>query len=175
MKQRAVERLKTAAIWLGLAAALNLAWEIAQLPLYTLWYEPDGARLTRYLLHCVLGDVLIAAVLYGFAAGVLRNPDWPRARPWRGSSLVMGTGLAYTAFSEWYNVYQRAAWAYKDFMPLVAGLGLTPLLQVERAAACNPSASTLALITSAMASLAIDIQQPGTKREIRATFTWRRC
>jgi hypothetical protein len=38
-------------------------------------------------------------------------------------------GLAYTVFSEWYNVYQLHAWSYAASMPLVAGIGLTPLMQ----------------------------------------------
>jgi hypothetical protein len=37
--------------------------------------------------------------------------------------------LAYTVFSEWYNVYQVGSWAYSPRMPLIAGIGLSPLLQ----------------------------------------------
>jgi hypothetical protein len=42
-------------------------------------------------------------------------------------------GLSYTAYSEWFNVYVRNAWAYSDAMPTVRigsiELGLSPLLQ----------------------------------------------
>lgn len=51
---------KCLAIWASLALLLNFPWEIAQLPLYTLWDDPDRARVTAYVLHCLLGDVLIA-------------------------------------------------------------------------------------------------------------------
>ena len=42
---------------------------------------------------------------------------------------MLAAGLGFTIFSEWYNVYVVGAWAYQPTMPLVAGIGLTPLLQ----------------------------------------------
>ena len=42
---------------------------------------------------------------------------------------MLAAGLGFTVFSEWYNVYILGAWAYQPAMPLVAGIGLTPLLQ----------------------------------------------
>lgn len=42
---------------------------------------------------------------------------------------MLAAGLGFTVFSEWVNVYRLGAWAYKSAMPLVAGIGLTPLLQ----------------------------------------------
>ena len=42
---------------------------------------------------------------------------------------MLAAGLGFTVFSEWYNVYVTGAWAYQPAMPLVAGIGLTPLLQ----------------------------------------------
>lgn len=39
------------------------------------------------------------------------------------------TGVAYTAFSEWLNVYRLGSWAYTQAMPLLGGIGITPLLQ----------------------------------------------
>jgi len=42
-------------------------------------------------------------------------------------------GIAYTAYSEWQNVYVRHAWSYSDAMPLIQvgsiAIGLSPLLQ----------------------------------------------
>ncbi len=43
--------------------------------------------------------------------------------------LFLGFGLTYTAWSEWFNTSIRAAWTYSPAMPLVAGIGLSPLLQ----------------------------------------------
>jgi len=112
-----------------MAIVLHSFWELAQLPLYDLSNDPDRARIVAYLLHCVLGDVLIATVLFVLTSMVLRSLDWPLANPWRGGSLVISLGLAYTAFSEWYNVYETKAWSYAPPMPLIGGIGLTPMLQ----------------------------------------------
>lgn len=59
--------------------------------------------------------------------------DWPRQGFPRVAVLAIVLGIAYTAFSEWLNVYVRQSWAYADWMPTVTvgGIrtGLSPLLQ----------------------------------------------
>ncbi len=121
--------LQRLAAWAVFALVLNFLWELAQLPLYDLSNDPNRARIATYLLHCVLGDVLIATVLFVLTSIVLRSLDRPVANPWRGGALVISLGLAYTVFSEWYNVYETKAWSYAPHMPLIGGIGLTPLLQ----------------------------------------------
>ncbi len=121
--------LRRLALWALLAAGLHSLWEFAQLPLYALWDDPDRGRVARYVLHCLAGDVLIAVTTFLLTAIVFRDLDWPRRRPWSAGAFLLALGLAFTAASEWVNVYVLNAWAYKDSMPLVAGIGLTPLLQ----------------------------------------------
>lgn len=115
--------------WTGLAVLLHGVWEIAHLPLYTLWDDPDTVRIVRYVLHCLAGDVLIAVGVYLLVAIVFRELDWLRRRPWPAGTLAVVLGLGFTAWSEWYNVYRLGTWAYRPTMPTVAGIGLTPLLQ----------------------------------------------
>jgi hypothetical protein len=45
--------------------------------------------------------------------------------------LRLSAGFAFTVWSEWYNVYVLRSWAYAPAMPLVAGLGLAPLLPLR--------------------------------------------
>lgn len=116
-------------VWLALALPLHLIWEIAHLPLYTLWDDPDRVRVAAYLFHCVLGDGLIAVGVYLLTAIVFRDLAWPVRRPWTAGGFMLAAGLGFTVFSEWVNVYILGAWAYQPTMPLVAGIGLTPLLQ----------------------------------------------
>ena len=118
-----------AGLWSALAFVLNLTWEIAQVRLYTIWTEADSLTVAWSLLHCTLGDVLIALALFALAGMVLRRADWPASRPWTGGAIVVIGALAYTAWSEWYNVYRAGSWAYAASMPLVFGIGLSPLLQ----------------------------------------------
>ena len=111
-----------------LAFALNLAWETAHVRLYTVWEETSGV-IARALLHCSLGDVLIALAMYATAGIALWRADWPTSRPWAGGAIVVVGATAFTAWSEWYNVYRAGNWGYAAGMPLIFGIGLSPLLQ----------------------------------------------
>lgn len=108
--------------------ALNLIWEFAQSPLYA-----DHANGWRYLawtrVHCTLGDVLILLGAFWATAAVYRSWRWPITRGSGAVAAFLGFGLAYTAWSEWFNTTVREAWTYSPAMPRVFGMGLLPLLQ----------------------------------------------
>lgn len=118
-----------AGLWAALAFALNLLWEIAQLRLYTIWLAADRMSIAWALLHCTLGDVVIAIALFALAGIVLRRADWPAWCPWTGGAIVVLGAIIYTAWSEWFNVYRVASWGYTVSMPMIFGIGLAPLLQ----------------------------------------------
>ncbi len=118
-----------AGLWSAIAFVLNLAWEIAHVRLYTIWAEADRASVAWSLLHCSLGDVLIALSMFALAGTALWRVDWPASRPWAGGAVVVIGAMAFTAWSEWYNVYRAGNWSYAASMPLIFGIGLTPLLQ----------------------------------------------
>ena len=118
-----------AGLWSALAFVLNLAWEIAQVGLYTIWNTADGMTIAWALLHCTLGDVTIAIALFALTGVALWRVDWPVSRPWTGGAMIVIGAVAFTAWSEWYNVYRAGNWGYTASMPLIFGIGLTPLLQ----------------------------------------------
>lgn len=118
-----------AGLWSALAFALNLTWEIAHVRLYTLWASADSVSVAWALFHCTLGDVVIALAMFALLVVMLGDKDWPISRPWAGGAIVVAGALAYTAWSEWYNVYRVGSWGYTASMPLVFGIGLSPLLQ----------------------------------------------
>jgi hypothetical protein len=114
--------------WLGCMLLPNLAWEIAQLPLYRLPPSPFPYFTAYAVAHCTVGDVLIAAAIYA-GASVVAGLRWPLAAPLRGLVVALPLGIAYTAVSEWRNVYVVGGWAYDAGMPTLAGIGLSPLAQ----------------------------------------------
>jgi hypothetical protein len=116
-------------LWSALAFVLNLAWEIAHVRLYTIWETADGAGVAWAVLHCSLGDVVIAFAMFALASIALRSANWPVSRPWAGGAIVMSGAMAYTAWSEWHNVYRTGTWGYAESMPTIFGIGLSPLLQ----------------------------------------------
>ncbi len=47
--------------YLVASAGLHLVWEVAQLPLYTIWSTGTLKQQAFAVLHCTIGDVMIAA------------------------------------------------------------------------------------------------------------------
>lgn len=113
-------------------AGLNLAWETAQLPLYTVWNEASPPSLAFAVVHCTAGDVLIgsASLLVGLILGregPLSGWNWRRI-----AALMLLLGPGYTVLSEWLNT-TLLRWTYSALMPTLslAGIeiGVSPLLQ----------------------------------------------
>lgn len=113
-------------------ALLNLVWEFAHMPLYTLWSTGTVGEIVFAAVHCTGGDILIAMSALMLSL-LLFGTGWPleRTAVRRVVALTMVVGVSYTVFSEWLNIVVREAWAYSELMPIVPVLdaGLSPLLQ----------------------------------------------
>ena len=114
-------------------AGLSLAWEIAQLPLYTLWEEATPAYIAFAVAHCTIGDILIGMVTLALSLVLMRSgspEQWPRARI---AVLTVIAAVSYTALSEWINTVALLSWEYSSLMPRLRlaeiELGLSPLAQ----------------------------------------------
>lgn len=66
--------------FLGAMAAGNLLWEMAHVPLYTLWVTGSPGEIAYAVLHCTVGDVMIAGACLLVSLLVLGRSAWPRAR-----------------------------------------------------------------------------------------------
>lgn len=116
--------------WLG---GLNLVWETAQLPLYTLWREASAGYIAFSVAHCTAGDIAIGAAALVMVL-ILRREG--AVAQWRWRRIAVGTalsGAAYTVFSEWNNTAILGGWAYSELMPVLKvagiGFGLSPFMQ----------------------------------------------
>ncbi len=68
------DRLQSFGCYLGVSIVANLVWEFLQLPLYTLWTTGTRREQVFAVLHCTIGDAMIAgfsllAALALFARG----------------------------------------------------------------------------------------------------------
>lgn len=109
---------------------VNLVWEIAQLPLYTLWENPHREQIAIAVAHCTAGDALIGVLALISALILVRAPrrlDWPGTRI---VAVMIVLTMAYTVYSEQINL-ALGEWDYAATMPIVPWLevGLAPLLQ----------------------------------------------
>jgi hypothetical protein len=116
--------------YLAIVTPGNLAWEIAQLPLYTIWSTGTGRSIAIAVVHCTLGDALVSAACLALALLVTGRRRLGQHFS-EIAAIAIPLGVAYTVFSEWLNVAVRKSWAYAPAMPLLPGLGtgLAPLLQ----------------------------------------------
>ncbi len=111
--------------------ALHLVWEIVQLPLYTLWTTGTLSQQAFAILHCTVGDTMIAGLGLLLALAVINRSTWPAAGGRIIWVCVLFLGVGYTLYSEWLNVTVRRSWAYSEWMPIIPfiGIGLSPVLQ----------------------------------------------
>ena len=111
--------------------AVHLAWEILQLPLYTLWTKGTLREQSFAVIHCTVGDAMIAGLSLLLALAIFGRPNWPKSGTRPVWLLTLLFGVSYTIYSEWLNVSVRGSWAYSDLMPTlpVLGTGLAPLFQ----------------------------------------------
>ncbi len=112
-------------------AGASLLWEIAQLPLYTIWSEGSFGEIAFAVAHCTAGDILIAGTSLIGARFLLGNRRWPAEGYGAVAWLAVASGLAYTVFSEWLNTEIRGSLASTDLMPTLPliGSGVSPLAQ----------------------------------------------
>ena len=130
MTEAPLDWLQALRRYLAASVLLHLGWEMLQLPLYTIWSQPTGKQAFA-VLHCTIGDAMIAGLSLLIALALFGQPAWPRdgARPvW---IAVVTLGIGYTLYSEWLNVNVRGTWTYSELMPKipVIGTGIAPLLQ----------------------------------------------
>jgi len=120
-------------IYLGSVALASLVWETLHLPLYTIWESGTPRSQAFAVVHCTLGDVMIALGALALALFIAGDGAWPQRGFWRVAGFALVLGVAYTVFSAWLNVVVRASWAYSARMPIIpvfgVRLGLSPLLQ----------------------------------------------
>lgn len=109
-----------------LAFLLNYAWELGHCSLYK-GFVYDGPHVA-FLGLASLADTIMAGLLYFGFALVYKDGFWVQSLTlFRTVWLVLvgGTGAAASEIAH----LSAGNWTYTDRMPLVFGVGLTPLLQ----------------------------------------------
>ena len=109
-----------------LAFSLNFAWELGHCTLYQ-GFVYDGPHVA-FLGLASLADTIMAGLLYFGFALTYKDGSWIQYLTIsRTIWLILAGGLG-AAVSEMAHL-SAGNWTYTDRMPLVFGVGLTPLLQ----------------------------------------------
>jgi hypothetical protein len=103
---------------------VDLVSEAAHLPLYTLWRTGTTHDQLFAVIHCTLGDILIALTCLVVALILAGHRAWPIQHFTQIAILMLIFGLGYTVFSEWLNVVVRKSWVYSEYMPVVPLIAL---------------------------------------------------
>lgn len=111
----------------AVALVLNLVWENVQMTLYqsygSFWQHfPVCARAS-------LWDAGYITALYLGIAFLNNDFFWIRQRQAKNYLLIIGVSLLVAWWIE-LDALRDGRWAYGERMPLVSGVGLTPLLQL---------------------------------------------
>jgi hypothetical protein len=102
--------------YLGFTIAFHLIWEAAQLPLYTIWRMGTPREIAFAVIHCTIGDLIIAMLSLVLALICFSGPAWPRERFIQVMVATLVNGIGYTVYSQYLNTTVRKAWAYSDFV-----------------------------------------------------------
>lgn len=119
--------LRVVAIALG-AYALHFAWEMGQGPLFATMALMSFWRATAWCARAAGWDVVISAAAYGAATLGAGRVRWVVQRRWWPFAIYFAVGLSVTIVIELWAV-SIGRWQYRDAMPTIAGIGLSPLLQ----------------------------------------------
>ena len=118
--------------WAALALfafLLNFVWEMLQAPFYRGMADGAHWRAVRACTLATVGDVAILLVAYGGVAALVRDRWWVGAPSAGRVGSFLAVGVAITVALEALNVYVLGRWTYGPLMPVLAGVGLTPVAQ----------------------------------------------
>lgn len=123
--------LSSFGFYFAISLILHLIWETLQLPLYTIWNTGSLGDIVFAVLHCTIGDMMIANLSLLFALLVVGSRSWPSERFTAVMMTTIFIGIGYTVYSEWVNTAVRKTWQYSNLMPTIPflGTGLSPLIQ----------------------------------------------
>jgi fatty acid desaturase len=109
-----------------LAFLLNFIWELGHFSLYR-GFAYDLPHVAFLGLASLADTIMVGLLYFGFAF-IYRDGGWIQHLTVSRTTWLIGVGGLGAAVSEMAHL-SADNWAYTDRMPLIFGIGLTPLLQ----------------------------------------------
>lgn len=112
---------------------LNFAWESFHGPFLYRMGEHLGIATHQKFVPLIawvsVKDAALVAIFYGIIGIIYKNLLWVREAHLKHLSSLMLLGIVAAAGIE-YHALATGRWVYSGLMPLVAGIGISPLLQL---------------------------------------------
>ena len=110
----------------GIILVLNLIWEFSH---YRLYLDLTGIPSTRHLIMASIMDVFLVFLIFFFISMINKNWNWTKKPDKKDYFLIILFGLMIALTIEIINL-GLGRWAYTEAMPLIFGIGLSPLIQL---------------------------------------------
>ncbi len=115
-----------------LSYLLNLLWEVAHSALYNwdkLPLKNDVYSYIPRILGAALGDAFIISLIFLLNCLLRKGCKWITYPEKRDYIILIICGLLSSVIIE-LNALFSESWSYSQYMPLIFGIGLTPLIQL---------------------------------------------
>lgn len=117
-----------------LAFLLNLFWEVAHTPLYETPLKEGFEWLGRdfymfVLLYASFIDMLIVYIIFSIISLKNQGLKWINKPSYKDYLMIILLGLVIAVIIE-YRSLEAGRWTYGYFMPVIFGIGLSPLIQL---------------------------------------------
>ncbi len=119
---------KTQFILLGfIILILNVIWEFSHFQLY---YDLTGISKIPHLLIASIGDLFFVGILFLIISYKNKTMHWIKSPKYSDYFLIILFGSFISILIEIINL-NLGRWAYRETMPLILGIGLSPLVQLS--------------------------------------------
>ena len=105
---------------------LNLIWEFSH---YQLYNDLTGIPQTLHIIIASFSDVFWVFIIFFCVFLINRGIEWMENPTKKDYFLIVIFGLVIAILIEIINL-NLGRWAYKEIMPTILGIGLSPLLQL---------------------------------------------
>jgi hypothetical protein len=114
----------------GLSFLLNFFWESIQAVSLYQKHDFGADKYVRMTIYVTFIDSLFVEGIYLFTGFCFKDLLWERS-PTKGKVILFSSAaLGVAAFIEYRAVFRLGRWAYKETMPVIFGIGLSPLVQL---------------------------------------------
>jgi|SRR3989338_7429256 len=106
--------------------SLNIIWEFSH---YRLYIDLTGIPPTLHLIIASFTDLLLISLIFLINSFYKKDINWIEKPKKSDYTLIVISGIIIAIIIEIYSTTNKR-WAYTEAMPVIFGVGLSPLIQL---------------------------------------------